>query len=161
MAQVQHIGYAENCERELFLLTLPDFSSVPTSISLPTHHFVALLATDATGVDAEVIAEFSRRLLRAGCVYFCAWGPDCERMHDVFDSVCFDVEPVIMTTWHAKESLDEALWFFVSCAFPDDGYRNTSRTALAISIGKPDWQEQIHRRLSDLDSLARDIVDQT
>jgi hypothetical protein len=140
---------------------LPDFSAMPDSISLPTRHFVALLATDATGVNAAVLAEFSRRLLRAGCVYFCAWGPDCERVHDVFDGECFDVEPVIMTTWHAEDSLDEALWYFVSCAFPDDGYRDTTRTALAISIGRPDWHEQIRRRLADLESLARDVVNQT
>jgi hypothetical protein len=161
MSKIQHIGHAETCERELFSLSSPDFASVPESIPLPTRHFVALLAADAAGVHAGALAEFSRRLLRAGCVCFCAWGPDCERVHDVFDSECFDIEPVIMTTWHAKDSLDEALWFFVSYAYPDDGYRDTSGAALAISIGKPGWDEQIRRRLADLESLRRDVVDKT
>jgi hypothetical protein len=161
MPQVQHIGHAETNERELFSLSSPDFASLPDFISLPTRHFAALLAADATGVDAAVLADFARRLLRAGCVYFCVWGPDCERVHDIFDEECFEVEPVIMTTWHEEESLDEALWFFVSCAYPDDGYRNTSRSALVISIGKPGWHEQICRRLADLESLAREVVEQS
>jgi hypothetical protein len=62
-----------------------------------------------------------------------------------------------MTTWHEEDSLDEALWFLVSRAFPDDGYQNTSRSALAISIGYPAWDEQIRRRLADVAALARDI----
>jgi hypothetical protein len=159
--QILHIGHSETCERELFSLALSDFPSFPNSISLPTRHFVAFLAADAAGVDVPVLAEFSRRLLNAGCVYFCVWGPDCERVHDVFDGACLDVEPVIMTTWHAKDSLDEALWFFVSSALPDDGYWETSRSGLAISIGRPEWDEHIRMRLADLDSLTKDVVDET
>ena len=137
VTQVHHIARSETFERELFSLALPDFASMPDSIALPTHHFIAFLAVDAVGVDSAVLAEFSRRLLRCGCVSFCAWGLDCERVHDVFDGECFDLEPVIMTTWHTEDSLDEALWFFVSSAFPDDGYCDTSGSNLAISIGRP------------------------
>ncbi len=157
MSQMQHLGHSETFGLELFSLSSSDFPSFPDSISVPTRHFVALLATDATDVDAAVLAEFSRKLLGSGCVYFCAWGPDCERVHDIFDEECIDVEPVIMTTWHEEDSLDEALWFLVSRAFPDDGYQNTSRSALAISIGYPAWDEQIRRRLADVAALARDI----
>ena len=161
MTQVQHIGRSEIADRELFSVALPDFPSMPDSLSLPSRHFIAFLAADASGVDAAVLAEFSRKLLRAGCVYFCAWGADCERVHDVFDGECFDVEPVIMTTWHSQDSLDEALWFFVSNAYPDGGYWDTSRSGLAISIGSRDWDEHICKRLADLDSLTRDVVDET
>jgi len=58
--------------------------------------------------------------------------------------------PIIMTTWHDKDSLDEALWFFVYSAYPEDGYWDTTRAGLAISIGRTDWSEQIWRRLSDI-----------
>jgi hypothetical protein len=133
---------------------------MPDSISLPSRYFIAFLAADAVGVDAVILAEFSRRLLRTGCVYFCAWGSDCERVHDIFDGECLDVEPVIMTTWHSKDSFDEALWFFVSNAYPDEGYWGTSRSSLAISIGRPEWDEHIRMRLADLDSLTRHVVDE-
>jgi hypothetical protein len=159
MLIIQHIGRAEISDSELFSLSAPDFASLPDSISLPTSHFVCLVAANATSVDAGVLKELSRKLLRAGCVYFCAWGSDCERAHDIFDEECFEVEPVIMTTWHEEDSLDETLWFFVSCAIPDDAYQNTSRSALVISIGNPVWDEQIRRRLADLESLKRDVLD--
>src|SRR6266567_7265339 len=151
MSLVHRIGRSETCDRELFSLALRDFPSIPASISLPSCHFVALLAADATGIDVTTLADFSRQLLRVGCIYFCAWGPDCERVHDVFDEACCEIEPVIMTTWHSEDSLDEALWYFVSSAFPDDGYGDTTRSGLAISIGRPDWDQQICRRLADLD----------
>jgi hypothetical protein len=155
------IGRSEVSERELFSLALPDFQSLPDSISLPSRHFIAFLAADATGIDSAVLSECSRRLLQAGCVCFCAWGADCERVHDVFDLECLDTEPLIMTNWHSEESLDEALWFFVYTAFSDDGYEDTTRSGLAISIGRPDWAEHIRMRLADLDSLTRDVVDET
>src|SRR5687767_11156715 len=105
MIKVQHIGHSEAHERELFSLALPDFQSMPDSVSLPSRHFIAFLAADASGVDAPLLAEFSRRLLRAGCACFCAWDADCERVHDVFDWECLDIEPHVMTTWHTEDSL--------------------------------------------------------
>ena len=133
---------------------------MPDSISMPSRHFVAFLAADASGIGADMLADLSRKLLRAGCVYFCAWGTDCERVHDAFDFECLEVEPVIMTTWHSKESLDEALWFIIFNAYPDDGYFDTTRSALAISIGNPAWDEQIRKRLSDIHALNRDVVEE-
>jgi len=153
------IGHSEVSQRELFSLALPDLQSLPDSISLPSRHFIAFLAVDAAGIDAAVLSEFSRKLLRAGCVYFCAWGPDCERVHDTFDQECLDVEPHIITTWHSKDSLDDALWFFVFSTFPDDAYSDTSRSGLAISIGRPDWNDHICTRLADLDAFTKDVMD--
>jgi hypothetical protein len=63
-----------------------------------------------------------------------------------------------MTTWHSKDSLDEALWFFMHNAFPDDGYVNSTRSALAISVGNPAWGKQIRCRLADVHSLNRDVI---
>lgn len=158
MSQLQHVGPSDVCERELYFLSLTDFPSMPDSISMPSRYFTAFLAANAGGIDAHVLADFSRKLYRAGCVYFCIWGADCGRVHDVFDLECLDAEPVIMTTWHSDDSLDEALWFFVFNAHPDDGYFDATRSALAISIGNPAWDEQIRKRLADLHSLNRDVV---
>jgi hypothetical protein len=161
MSPILHIGRSEVSDRELFSLSLPDFQSLPDSISMPSRHFIAFLAADAADMDAAVVAEFSRRLIQAGCVYFCVWGAGCERVHDIFDEECLFVEPVIMTTWHTDDSLDEALWFFTTNAHPDDGYWDTTKSSLAISVGRADWDEHIRRRLADLDSLTRDVVHET
>ena len=161
MSQVQHIAFSQVSERELLSLALLDFASLPAPLSLPAGRFIAFLAADASSVDRLLLAEFSQRLLRAGCVYFCAWGLDCERVHDVFDGECFDAEPVIMTTWHVEDSLDEALWFSVFNAFPDEGYWDTTHSLLAISVGRPDWDEHIRTKLADLDALSQATVAET
>ena len=62
-------------------------------------------------------------MLEQGIAYLCVWGTDCERVHDLFDLERMPDEPkgrVVMTTWHSKESLSEALWFFANCVEPDD-----------------------------------------
>ena len=153
--QILRAGHSEVCNQGLFSLALPDFQSLPDSISLPSRHLIAFLAANSAGVDSKTLTEFSRQLLRAGCVYFCAWGTDCERAHDIFDGECLTIEPVIMTTWHADESLDEALWFFVFSAFPAEAYEVICRSGLAISIGKPEWDQHVRMRLRDIDSLGR------
>ena len=161
MSHILQIGRSEIFDRDLFSLSLPNFRALPETISMPSRHFFAFLAADVTNIDSDEIAEFSRNLIKAGCAYFCVWGAGCERVHDIFDEQCFEVEPLIMTTWHTSDSLDEALWFLVNCTYPDDGYHETSKSALAISIGRPDWDEHIRKRLADLDSLTRDVVHKT
>ncbi len=159
LTRLRGAGLRDHGERGIYFISLPDFSSLPDSISLPHRHFVAFVAADARGVDAADLRKFSKKLFHAGSVFFCAWGPNCERVHDTFDEECYEVEPVIMTTWHSNNSLDEALWFLVNDARPDDGYADTTGSVLAISIGSPAWDEQICRRLTDIDGLKRDIQD--
>src|SRR6185312_4152107 len=105
MTNIQYVGRCDTHERELFTLDLADFTAWPDSIALSSEHFVAFLAADSSQVDAETLRKFARWLLDAGCVYFCAWGPGCGRMHDIFDMECFEMEPIIMTTWHDGDTL--------------------------------------------------------
>ena len=61
--------------------------------------------------------------LRSGMVYFCAWGPGCERFHDIVDEVVVEDQmgerifvgnnesDTIMTTWHDDEPLHEVSIF--------------------------------------------------
>lgn len=162
MPAIERIGHSEyiedeSFERDLFLLSLPDIKSLDIPISLPSRHFVAFLAVDAVGIETHVLDEFFQKLISAGCAYFCAWGEDCERLHHIFHHSCYDVEPLIFTTSQDNESLDDALWFFAYVTFPDDGYSDTCRSALAISIANPEWDAQIRRRLSDLEAFNRDL----
>jgi len=152
-----HIGFDDVSARDLFCVAASTFAELPQSYSLPSKRFVALLAADTTQVDVAALSRFADSLLASGCVYFCAWGPGCERAHDIFDGRCLDIDPVIMTTWHADEPLDEALYFFLRNAWPDEGYSEDG-SAIAITIGSLDWAAHVDRRLRDRDSLVEDIL---
>ena len=153
-----HIGHDDITERELHFIAASDFAALPESFTFRSAHFVALLVADTTQVADETLSLFARAVLGAGCSYFCAWGPGCERAHDLFDQECLFTPAVIMTTWHAKESLDDALWFFLRSSWPDDAYFETTRAALAITVGSADWASYVESRMRDVPALAHDVL---
>src|SRR6267154_1524167 len=50
-------------------------------------HFVLLIAVDASQGPDETIAAAADAILTNGLASLCVWGPDCERVHDIFDEV--------------------------------------------------------------------------
>lgn len=145
-------------ERELYFIAVPEIAVLSAAFTFASPHFVALLVTESTHIADDALATFSTGLVRAGCSYFCAWGPDCSRAHDIFDLQCLDIDPVIMTTWHDDEPLDDAIWFFLRTTFPDDAYFDTTRTALAVVVGAPEWASHVERRMRDIPALAHDVL---
>lgn len=105
------------------------------------------------------MSEFASAALSRGMVYFCAWGHDCERIHDIVDEVIAEddhgegrfVGPtpndIVMTTWHNDETLEEALGFFTTSAVPTDGFAANSNFRLAICVGNPEWARTATRVL--------------
>ena len=146
------LGYHAASKRSVYLLSLdslgPDFT-IPACESQP---FTCLCAMDATAFTAAELGEFCGRLLRFGCAYLCTWGPDCERVHDIMDQEVIGENPpdtyvgCVMTTWHEKESLTEALEYFFDCTVPDSDFApNGCDWALIISVGSPVWDEMVER----------------
>lgn len=123
----------------------------PTSLTLATRRFCLFIAADSSGSTADVISEFALAALHQGMVYCAVWGPGCERFHDIIDEmVARDglnerrfVGPtpndVIMTTWHADESIEEALEFFTMSALPTEGLLADSDFRVVACIGNPEW----------------------
>ena len=144
--------------RELFLLQLRSWDDWPRELDLPSKHFCLLLAGDAQGVSQETIGRLADTAVAGGCVYLCAWGPDCERVHDWFDlkfvqrNIADETPnaPVVMTTWHEKETLDSALTFLTRDALPDDAFAATCRSSLVAVIGNREWAESVRRRFGKL-----------
>jgi hypothetical protein len=153
----------EVTERQLFSLALPTAEDLPARLELPSTHFACLLAWDARLASTASISALADRLLRAGASYFVCWGPDCGRVHDVIDETLthpgnnFGVpdDSCIMTTWHDSEPLKDAIWFFLVCAWPDDHYFESTRAALAISVGSRDWATEISAALQDPREFVR------
>lgn len=111
--------------------------------------------------------ELNRKRLRGGeaphqngCVYVCTWGPDCERVHDQFDEEDFSLHeegPWIMSTWHAKEPLSEAIWFALNCTWPDEAFEDECKEVIGIAIANDSWADEIHEafmRRQELEPLT-------
>ena len=150
-------------ERELFILSVPTIADVPDKFDLPGKYFGVLLVCDARELEDAAIAKLADALLAGGMKYFCSWGGDCERVHDLVDDAIlrgeYELEgSVIITMWFAEQSLDEALWQFIYVAFPASEYKADCRAGLVIAVGNSQLEDQIKRRLSDLDGLNRDVV---
>ncbi len=146
----------------LHVLALPSFTDWPRAFE-SAGPFVLFVAADARGAGDEEIKEAARRALTSGCCSVVAWGPECERVHDLFDRVIIDehfpasetVDNVIMTTWHTRDSFEEALRYFLVCATPAAAYEETCRTWLAVAVGSNAWAGQLEESLRDPEALMR------
>ena len=148
------IGVDDVSERALLLLDADASADLPVRIVVGSKYFVSLLAWDARAVATSDIAHVARVLLDAGCVYFCCWGPEY-----VGDGTSMnDDESTIMTTWHTEESLEEATWFALNVAFPDDRFFDSCKAVVSICIGNPDWKVALEKALANPRTLAARVV---
>ncbi len=152
-AEVKQHGINPTSSCSLFSEFVTDFAALE-HLSFPSAHTVLLIAADARSVQVDTISRVAERFLVSGLVYVCVWGPDCERVHDIFDEVHVgdgSTEPdfTLMSTWHADEPVEEALWFFLQCAFPPDTPIETT-SYVVVTIGNPDWATRVEDALSDL-----------
>jgi len=161
---MEAVGISSEPDRQLFVVEVTTLADLPSVFGLPSEHFVCFMACDATAIQDQLIAAAARRLVLAGGVYFCAWGPGCERVHDIVDTVALEHLPtedesnLIMTTWHSDDSLDSALWFSVFTAEPADAYAGSCQAMLAIVVGNSIWAEQVRRRLGDPERFTSEVV---
>lgn len=141
----------------LFSEVVSDFAAIE-QIALPSAHTVLLIAAEARDVPANVIHHIAERLIASGLIWVCVWGPDCGRVHDIFDEAHVgngDIEPdfTIMSTWHESESLEEAIWFFLHSAFPLDTEIEAT-SYIAVTVGRVDWAATVEDALSDLQGFS-------
>jgi hypothetical protein len=152
-------------DRKLFSLSIPNLGSFPSQLEMPNQSFVLLLACDARQIKDSVITDFANLMIDRGIAYLCAWGPDCERVHDLFDLTYVMREigeerryPHVMTTWHDAESLDEALWFMLFSAYPDEAFADTCGFDLAVSVANDEWGAHIQKRLSIVSQFNKEVL---
>jgi len=101
-----------------YLHLIPDHS--PPSLTYGP--FLAILVAETPVLDAWRI-EVSEWLITSGCHYCVAWGVGCEVWHDSVDWANLkrhdfgDIpdDQFVMTTWHDKDPLSEAMWFAGNC----------------------------------------------
>lgn len=112
--------------------------------------FTLFLAWDAPEVKSEQLESWLRPLVEHGLGYFCAWGDRCEEVHDAVDRCDIallkdDPRPdnIVMTTWHSKQSLDEAFDFFIYCADLSVTTNTKEFDRFAVVIGNPHWAGEL------------------
>jgi hypothetical protein len=147
-APLNHLG-ADTHGRELYLLNLRAWEDWPRELDLPSEQFCLLVVANARAEAQQVIGTFASEALAAGCVYVCAWGPGSELVHDTFDATSNETEyltgPVVMTTWHEDESLEQALTFLMRDALPSDAWIASCRASVVVVIANDGWAAEVRR----------------
>lgn len=128
------------------------------SARLPRKHkyFTLLLAWDAPTNDVTELARYLQPIIEGGLVYFCAWGKNCEAVHDAVDHCALmrgqkagEEGALVMTTWHDDEPLREAVWFFKNMAIPEDSKVQADCERYAVAVGNPNWAESMKELLAE------------
>jgi hypothetical protein len=93
-------------------------------------------------------------MLDDGVVYLCAWGPNAGWVETLFDLAFGAREletghepPIVMTTSHENESLEEALWFATNSTWPDTAFETTCKSVVALAVGDRTWHDRIRDHL--------------
>jgi hypothetical protein len=99
-----------------------------------------------------------KELVDCGLIYFCAWGENCESVHDAVDHCDIHrlqkVDHIIMTTWHKDETLEEAMFFFQDCVCPAEPLQDMPYDRFAVSVGRPDWYQRMAQYFSPKSSRS-------
>ena len=97
--------------RTLYLCEARSLEDLHFAVRPNSPRFCLFLLVDARSINPDKTREVAAYLAELGMVYLCAWGPECERVEDLFDEGTRDFDrtltgdDVIMTTSHADESL--------------------------------------------------------
>ena len=127
--------------KKVLFCAASSLDDLPDALSDLSSPFVFFIAADATSITEQTILEVGKKLLSHGMIYACVWGPDCEKFHDILDAAIVQRNPsessanVVMTTWHSKETLEKAVWFFLNCAWPAPAYKQACESWVAAAIG--------------------------
>jgi hypothetical protein len=169
MAHIEHLNdHPDDSKRGLYLLDCDTFADILPAVShLPGKHFVTLLIADFSSTTRDDIVALSKQLISAGSRYFCAWGQECQIAHLAFDLACCefetDNEHVILTTDHSKESVEDAIWFTLVCAYPVDPYDQEWRATIAICVNDKAASQTVRKAFTDPATFSEDngpVVDE-
>ena len=154
-------------EEYLFEVYSSDRLEIPET--LDSCFFSLALLVDGRLYSNEELSAFADECLRKGLCYLVAWGPDCERVHDLFDEVRDQPEgggylpqsatrdDVVVTTWHAHKPLADALFFFAYCTFPTDVFQPAWKHRIILSVGNEEWALDSARYMKAVTASVRPV----
>ena len=132
-------------------------------LTFPSEHFVLLLAADYSAVEGSAMVEVARKLIAKGNAYLCAWGDACEEGETQWEAAAEDAEEkygfTAMATSHDEETLEEAVWYALNCAFVDKHIEKSTSVVL-VTVGEPQWKAVIEGIFEDPEAFEdRELED--
>lgn len=99
-----------------------DYVQLTSATALPSLSYLrpfkaVVIVEDAVTPNRQT--EISQWLVETGCLYMMAWGEACDSWKDsvdlanreTYDSEEIPDDRVIITTWHADETLKDVFWY--------------------------------------------------
>ncbi len=87
MAEIERFGKDPLTIRDLYFLNAKDHDDIPGSLNFSSPNFICLIAWDSDRSSVDEISSLVEPLINSGASYFCTWGNDCERVHDIIDEI--------------------------------------------------------------------------
>lgn len=150
--------------RRLFLLEIDRAEDLEDIEFHFERHSAVILAWNAADATPELLSFVASTLLDRGAVSISCWGEDCERVHRSLAETIVgtdDTSPYsasTMTTWHARESFDEALWYALFVAQPTDQFDRSCRDSLVLVIDQPDHATRARDALRDPQKFSESVL---
>ncbi len=97
-------------------------SAADLSVPFGGAAFLVLLFVADPSITDMVCNEIASALVQSGCRYAVCAGAGCDAWHDAVDLAALGSDPPrtakdVMTTWHANESVDDVVEFFLRTAY--------------------------------------------
>jgi hypothetical protein len=149
-------------EKVVYLCPSDTIENLADETTPSAANFGLLVAMNAQHVTDESILKGAKKLLSKGLACLCAWGPDCKRVHDLFDVAAREINDkpsasnVIMTTSHSDESIQEALWYFLHCDYVTEKFEKTCNDWIIAPISNSGWEQLIRSDTARINSSADD-----
>ncbi|MBV9071276.1 MAG: hypothetical protein JO231_21355 [Acidobacteria bacterium] len=149
-----HLAGYDQLGRRVHLGFAREFADIRT-VALPSSSFLVLLGGDTTGVPIDLIYSTAECLLDRGAAYILCWGDGATVCEDIVDeaaamrAVDNPDNPIIMTTAHEGESLDEVLRFATTVAVPAEPLTAAADLVL-IFHENVSWYSEAHNVLEEV-----------
>jgi hypothetical protein len=99
--------------RDVVLIELTDEWLWPPDLEIDW--FTAVIAADARGISDEAILSLAAGMLAHHCGHVSTWGPDCERMHHLFDQAYLEAARHRISRWRRTKWSEEIPFLMTSC----------------------------------------------
>jgi hypothetical protein len=143
--QPKIIRHLENVGRTIYFMRLRELNDWPNHLFLASQYFGVLLICDGRMIPNASVFAVADRIIKQGLAYLCVWGPDCERIHDLFDEKLIEAESdpandgsLVITTWH-DETIEEAVWYSLYLTVGVGKFESTCRSWIIVPVERADW----------------------